>query len=260
MDIEIILIFAAGLISIIAAVVTKINSDKREAQLTQSQNKLQAAQEELGKAQKDMITLYKRNEEKTDTIIELQNALGKKSELTINLQQQVIESQKENLRYSIGYDSYCNFLIQGGDKNSIFGVLDHVGNYPIYDLELSILEVDEFNKLVNKNVLPTYKKISIGTLAVGDFRSLTIERPFGIEAWNFFYTSRSGKFSQEFLFRYINKPGEADTTVAYITAIKNSKFETLYRYVSEDFLKPGEIADSFLNGPPFGATRMRRGK
>ena len=139
-----------------------------------------------------------------------------------------------------GGDSFCYVNVAEsytGVKNL---VVNHQGNYPLYDLTIRVVDLDRFDEHSgNPEYSHTYEQVfSIGILLPKQFNSLgnvSLSAQEESKRFNIFFSARNGMFHELLRYKKINNEWAA--------AIKVDREKTLLEAVADNYPKSttGEV-------------------
>ena len=123
-----------------------------------------------------------------------------------------------------GGDSFCYISLQLGDgaTNTPDILVVHEGQYPLYDVQIRIVDLDKMEQIKNRDKLTlreimeqTEDRLEIGNLSLGQARFMSaINLPEAdIKRFNFFITARNGFVTQLIRLRRINALWKSATKV-----------------------------------------------
>ncbi len=127
--------------------------------------------------------------------------------------EEIATLNKEIVKTVTGGDSFCYLTIGSLDTNSNVGLLTvvHQGDYPIYDVNARLVDLQEFEKIKNKvniyNLKQSDTNIQIGNM-IKDTASII--RPFDLGSssnrdFNIFFSARNGLFTELLRLRKVDR-------------------------------------------------------
>ena len=155
--------------------------------------------------------------------------------------QQQPGSELKLLNLMIGGDSFCYLMVSNPDPVTNIGriVVQHPGEYNLYDVHARIVDLEKFDKLKGKLSFATFRQadtnISIGNLISS---SAQVLNPFTLgngdtRSFNIFFSARNGFFNQVLRLKKID--GE------WVSATKVLREEkVIYEEVDDEFPRTAE--------------------
>ncbi len=139
-----------------------------------------------------------------------------------------------------GGNSFCYVCVSQdylGHRNL---VVNHQGDYPLYDLTINVIDLDKFNEhAANPEYAHEYQKIfSIGTMLPRQTNNLCVISLSNQEiskSFNIFFSARNGMFHELIRLKNVNNE--------WVSAIKVDREKTLLQLVPENYPKnaAGEV-------------------
>jgi hypothetical protein len=161
-------IFLMGIANIIAIVI-KDREDKKEIdrlsnQITQTEKNLGSKSDEVTKLSEKLLT-------KTEEIADLNRSLSTKSDKIADLNRDIAGIVS-------GGDSYCYVDLESlsDGKNTPLLVLVNEGNYPLYDVFITIVDLDKFRDIKEftlENIAKAETRLNMGNIASKQARILS---------------------------------------------------------------------------------------
>jgi hypothetical protein len=213
-------IFLGVTISALGAVWNAKQDDKFKDKVISLQGELTAKADENARTQREL-------REKADIQAEAQLQLRKKSDEISALNREIAVSQTELRKKSdivaelnrdialsvIGGDSYCYLEIGNRDDNGAILMVIHQGKYPLYDVNIRMVDVNMSNDIFNETHQVTFGSMAktdfnfnVGNLAPG---SSVVLRPISLPSsqtirYNIFISARNGSFVELYRIKNIN--------------------------------------------------------
>lgn len=138
---------------------------------------------------------------------------------------------QEIVNYTTGGNSLCYFAVNFRGFISTWTLL-HSGEYPIYDLSIESIDVDEFIKCNELHQVCPRKNFYVGNLSPGHFKEMWEIQLFDKEPKNIniFFYARNFYLAQEIRFRHVNGFWECATQLLGVNNKTNAQ-EALYQNI-----------------------------
>ncbi|MBV9928513.1 MAG: hypothetical protein JOZ96_26090 [Acidobacteria bacterium] len=148
-------------------------------------------------------------------IVVIADELAKREEMAeLSNRLNLLQQQGEIAKHLVtGGDSYC-YLNAFGTANYRDLILIHQGDFPLYDLQIRVVDLDKFDEITKANPNPSREQLSkaeyvhyLGTLnpnqahIIGNLRLPTDKDEKG---YNVFILARNGEFSEPLRFHRAN--------------------------------------------------------
>lgn len=153
--------------------------DKARGKLIETQQKLLSKSDILNEAQNQLKNVQDRLLNKSDALIVAQEKLTNSQEELLIKSQSLINSQNELLKYTHG-DGYCHIDLMNINNDSPFIVAINKGNYPIYDVTLTIIDLNYIEEAENQGLKTIDDNDFISQKQIG-----TIQKHEAVEVGNF---------------------------------------------------------------------------
>jgi hypothetical protein len=150
------------------------------------------------------LATFRQNQEKVQSALQraqFETELRAKSDEIAKLNHTIAES-------ITGGDSYCYLQLGNANRNNALLAIIHQGNYPMYDVTVRIVDLDEFeqNRGAPNLASALGKVVPIGNLAPGQ---ASMQGPIilpnrDILRYNIFISARNGMFTQLLRMLYVN--------------------------------------------------------
>lgn len=139
-----------------------------------------------------------------------------------------------------GGNSFCYVVLSQNYLGESNMMVNHQGDYPLYDLTIRVVDLDKFNEhSANPESAHAYEKIfSIGTMLPKQFNNLctiSLSNQEISKSFNIFFSARNGMFHELLRLKNVNNE--------WVSAIKVDREKTLLESVSENYPKnlAGEV-------------------
>jgi hypothetical protein len=215
MDLEMIFIILSALVTGGLAINAHVSSKKKESELVQ----------------------------KTEQIVNLQNELREKSG-------ELIQTQKEMLLYNSGGDSYSYMILGDFTKTTALTKVANQGEYPLYDLEFYIVDVDLLEQAEKRGLVAQHQGQIWTSMKVGNLqpKRITVTGTLNLgtsneRKFNILFTARNGVFKQQIVLRRKNEKW----FVAW--SLSDSKDKIIDHKMADGFLNDGETEYKFRETP-----------
>lgn len=205
--------------------------------IASSQRELKAKADLQAEAQRDLRIKGDEIAELNRRIAEAQRDLRIKSDEIVALNKQISDS-------ITGGDSYCYMAsnVGAGNTDSPMATLIHKGSFPLYDVQIRIVDVNRFKQLSQNgitldNIFAADTLVNIGNLPPHIARSMgSWKLPTSNEQdYDIFITSRNGSFAQRIMFRRVNGTWRVAYRVKRNKYMVNSPDELLEEFIEPEF-------------------------
>lgn len=224
-----------GLISGVGAYRAARNQSLEQTEMRKKADEVADSQRELRKKSDEIAHLYqtlaasqRELKEKADIQADSQRQLTGKSDEIAALNREISNNQialrqkseeiaqlsNASLSSITGGDSYCYLsYIQPGNANRLMLVVNHVGKYPLYDVNMRIVDLHEFSKKIKSNQytiddIQKDKAIKIESMTP-EMTTMTFDElvlpDSGEMELNVFITARNGYWIQNIKLKRINR-------------------------------------------------------
>lgn len=247
------IVVAGGIITIIGAICTLygqylVRKDKKELLTTiDTKNdtikslgekqllELNSLRQENVDLKTNIDSLKEDNTHQTNELSQLRND-------NYQLSKDLAKTSIELTNNIIGGDSYCYLAIGNISQNTALLTVVSEGKYPIYEVQIRIVDLELFNQIKGNFSLETMNKTQV-ILNLGNIPSKTAKSAGNISAdfsknekdFNVFFSARNGFFTQTIRMRKVNGVWKTKTQVT-----KQFSNEILFQKTDEGFPKTEE--------------------
>lgn len=155
--------------------------------------------------------------------------------------EEIIQLNNKLMGLVTGGNSFCRFSVMNlPNDNLIHIALMHEGKYPLYDMKVRVVDLDDFEKQINTN---TGHLIEIGNLipmsTFPDMFKIPINQRKNIR-FNFFFSGRNGYFTQELRLILVGDDWKIASRVAD-NITKPGEYKLLFEEIDPELKKNGKF-------------------
>jgi hypothetical protein len=152
---------------------------------------------------------------KLDKLGKATDEIKRLTDLNTQLQEKLVELSKQSIETVTGGDSYSYLRFPTFDQTGGFPIILHEGKFPLYDLEVQIVDLNRFEQSTAKLKQPSLQQyflsstaavLKVGTLAPNQGHAILGKPvPFTNEQPKFriFFKARNGFWDQDLLLRKV---------------------------------------------------------